>query len=118
MAEVTRTGRAAEAAEADSERQAPQTSSEPREGELAQKRARSREYVRQWRAKPENRKHERIRSAGTKWSQRIERLKLEAPVGSGEKCAYCGLDAIMKMKRKRMTADGFVLIEVPYCGTC
>ncbi len=118
MAELTRTELAAEAAEPDSQRQATQTSPESGVGELAKKRARSREYVRQWRAKPENQKHERIRSTGTKWNQKIERLKTETRVDSDEKCAYCGLDAVMKVKRMRMTADGFVLIEVLYCGSC
>lgn len=86
--------------------------------ELARRRKNNREYMRTWRASPENRETERRRLAGQYLRRRLER-RIEALHGHEDRrCAYCHQEAVMVIDRLRATAHGFKRVELPYCGHC
>jgi hypothetical protein len=87
------------------------------------KRACNRQYMREWRADPKNRKRERERAAASGKARQLEDAL--ADIRSGTKhidkplCAMCRhKPPVMMVDRLRATVKGFVRVELPYCGEC
>jgi len=79
---------------------------------LALKRA----HMRQWRADPVNRVHEREQQRHAKLERKL--LLSNANV-SGSFCGFCyQRPPVTKVERLVATSRGFRRIFVPYCGVC
>jgi hypothetical protein len=94
---------------------------------IEKRRLRSRAFMRQWRADPENRVTERRRRYQDYVAKKLriaERLRLHPYTGAHGQplCGLCGLarpvEIVERLRISRGASEEYVKILVPYCGRC
>jgi hypothetical protein len=85
------------------------------ERDLQRLRVLRRNYMRNWRADPENRQRERKTQVRWRLNQKVKVLSQS----SGTVCGFCySRPSIQMVERLITTRNGFRRIFVPYCGRC
>jgi len=94
---------------------------------LKRRRARSREYMKEWRADPKHRQLERKRRDHDyciKKERSARRLRLHPYTGvhGQPQCGFCGLgrpvEIVERLRISKTGDEGYERVLVPYCGHC
>jgi hypothetical protein len=87
-------------------------------------RGRKRDYMRQRRADPLHREHERVQRQHFYFRRKLRRANLPPYMSTrGQQlCGICGLrrpvEIVERLRVSELTPTGFVRVLVPYCGRC